>query len=134
MNDTMNPEGLVPSLLVFGTLPRFYPVNTVLPEQQERMRALEMARAEMATISAALRLQKALLANIPAACAQSYKIGQKVMIFREGQHPPWTGPYHVTNVTNKQNFIDRDGKEVQHSISQVKPYIENLNEVHFSTL
>ena len=71
INDTMNPEGLVPSLLVFGVLPRFPPFNTELPGQAppvlvtqcppDRMRALQMARAEMETISAELSLQRALV-------------------------------------------------------------------------
>jgi len=33
MNNNMNPEGLVPSLLVFGVLSRFPVVNTQLPTQ-----------------------------------------------------------------------------------------------------
>ena len=40
MNDTMNPEGLVPSLLVFSVLPRFPAFNRTLPNQEQRMRAV----------------------------------------------------------------------------------------------
>ena len=39
LNDTMGPEGLVPSLLVFGVLPRFPAVNTSLPDKIERMKS-----------------------------------------------------------------------------------------------
>jgi len=44
MNDTMNPEGLVPSLLVFGVYPRFPAVSTPLPSHKARMKALQLAQ------------------------------------------------------------------------------------------
>ena len=47
MNDTMNCDGLVPSLLVLGVLPRFPSLRTKLPNQTDCMRALSAARAEM---------------------------------------------------------------------------------------
>ena len=64
MNETMNPEGLVPSLLVFGALPRFPAFNTTLPNQEQRMRALQIARSEMETVSSELRLRRALLSRV----------------------------------------------------------------------
>ena len=45
MNDTMGPNGLVPSFLVFGTLPRFPFLNTNLPNQREILKALQVGRA-----------------------------------------------------------------------------------------
>lgn len=65
MNDTMNPEGLVPSLLVFGTLPRFPPSSTSLPTHNNRMQAMATARIEMTNITAKLRVQQALRAKLP---------------------------------------------------------------------
>lgn len=50
MNDTVGPEGLVPSLLVFGTLPRFTPHTTPLISHSDRMEAMDIARLEMADI------------------------------------------------------------------------------------
>lgn len=68
MKDTMRPEGLVPSLLVFGTVPRFPPAPTSLPDQIDRMAAMNIARLEMANISAQLRIQRALRSKLrPAA-------------------------------------------------------------------
>lgn len=65
MNDTMGPEFLVPSLLVFGILPRFPSLNTELPNQTDRMIALEMAQVQMASINAKLKVQKALRSKLP---------------------------------------------------------------------
>ena len=43
INDTMGPEGLVPSLLVFGCLPRFSATDSNILEQKKRMQALQEA-------------------------------------------------------------------------------------------
>ena len=39
-NDTLGPEGLVPSYLVFGCIPRFPSVDSSLTKQKERMQAM----------------------------------------------------------------------------------------------
>ena len=133
MNDTMNSNGLVPSLLVFG-VPRFPSSSSSHPKQSERMRALTMARLEMETITAELRIQQALLKNIPPASKTVLvlKPGQEVLVYREKQNPHWTGPFKITGSLDKQVFIDRNGTEVQHSVSQVKPYIRDPNSLYSS--
>jgi hypothetical protein len=78
MNDTMNYDGLVPSLLVFGIMPRYPGIRTELPAQAERMRALDVARTEMETITCELRLRKALTSSFPPASSQRYEIGEKI--------------------------------------------------------
>ncbi len=40
MNDTMGPNGLVPSYLLFGCVPRFPSVDSKLPDQHSRMGTL----------------------------------------------------------------------------------------------
>ncbi len=65
MNDTMGPDGLVPSYLVFGCIPRFPAVDSTVPNQKDRMNALEKARNEMATIEAELRLKTVLASRVP---------------------------------------------------------------------
>ena len=83
VNDTMGPEGQVPSLLVFGTLPRFPVVDTSFPNQIERMKALEAARAEMGTITAELRIRTAILSKVPRNANPILKPGDQVRVFRE---------------------------------------------------
>jgi hypothetical protein len=58
MNDTMNNDGLVHSLLVFGIMPRYPGIKTELPIQAERMRALDVARTEMETICYGARARR----------------------------------------------------------------------------
>ncbi len=59
-NDTMGPEGLVPSYLVFGCIPRFPSTESTLSTQQQRMDGMQAARLEMAIITAEVRIGKAL--------------------------------------------------------------------------
>jgi hypothetical protein len=100
----------------------------------DRMKALEAARAEMETITSELRVRRALSANIPTASTKSYSAGQKVLVYRETESPHWQGPYNIIRIENKQVYIDRNGREVQHSISQIKPYVDSINDESMNTL
>lgn len=46
MNDKIEPEGLVPSLLVFGVVPSLTVISNSLPQQREQMAALALEWAE----------------------------------------------------------------------------------------
>jgi hypothetical protein len=72
VNDTQGEDGLFPSLLVFGIIPRFPIISTNLPDQKERMRILQVAQAETNTIVAERRLVTALRAQIPASADRLY--------------------------------------------------------------
>lgn len=58
LNDTAGPEGVVPSLLVFGSLLSFPALNMDVHVQKERMAALQTARQEMASIVANSEFKK----------------------------------------------------------------------------
>ncbi len=128
-NDTLGPEGLVPSLLVFGCIPRFPSVESSIPAQKHRMIAMQKAKSEMETITAALRIRRALLSKVPRNADLKLSIGDKVKIFRESGKK-YIGPFPITRIDGKQIFVlDRD-KEVQYSIHQLvlaKEYDKILN-------
>jgi hypothetical protein len=46
-------------------------------------------------------------------------------VCRDKETPHWQGRYSILEINEEQVFIDNDGKRIQHSISQVKPYTEN---------
>ena len=80
----------------------------------------------METISSELRLRRALLSRLPAAATTitQLKEGTEVLVFREdAKQIRRTGPYKIVKTENKQVFIIRNGKVVQHSISQGKPFL-----------
>ena len=56
LNNTAGPEGLTPTLLVFGMIPKLplgHPENKAT-NQRDRFKATETARKEMETITAEL--------------------------------------------------------------------------------
>lgn len=80
---------------------------------------------EMKTISAELRLRRALLANLPAVRKRNLEPAQQSLVFREDQSPvKWTGPNKLFRISDKQVYINSNGTEVQHSIYKVKSYLE----------
>lgn len=126
LNDTTGPDGMVPSLLVFGSLPSFPAVNMDLPIQKERMAALQTARKEMASIVARLRVQEALRYKIPPSTHFLIKLGDAVYFYREGKSGckrtgSWKGPFTVEKVTGKIITVEWDRKPKQFNISQVLP-------------
>jgi hypothetical protein len=63
MNITIGENGLVPSLLVFGVIPRYPALNTELPNQKVRMEVIAAAQMEMNFIIAERRISMALAKN-----------------------------------------------------------------------
>lgn len=78
INDTMGPEGLVPSYLVFGVIPSFPAFNTNLPEQMDRMDAISFPKREMVQVASRLRVQYALRSKLPSATDYPFQPGQSV--------------------------------------------------------
>jgi len=118
LNDTMGPEGLVPSLLVFGCLPRLTPVNSHNPAQKQRMRALHEARKEMASVTAELRIRKALMTRAHPNTDIIINQGDKVRVFRETDRK-YIGPFPVIRVDGKKVFVLQNDTEKQYSLHQV---------------
>ena len=118
MNDTMGPDGLVPTLLVFGALPRLPTSHSANPTQEERQRALTTARREYETVIAARRIREALRARVPAAAHRVIRVGDAVRVFREADGR-LHGPYSVLDIDDKQAWLDVDGKRTQFNVSQL---------------
>ncbi len=102
-NDTMGPNGLVPSYLVLG-VPRFTPVDSTLPDQQSCMNAFSHTRQEMATNFSELRVQKALTSRVPHNAELKIEPGDKVRIYRKTDKM-YVGPQPVIRVEGMQFFV-----------------------------
>ncbi len=100
---------------------RFPAVNSYenLPYQvmRMRMRSLEIARTEMGTIVAELRIREALRSRVTPAARYILASGAKVRVYLETDNKI-TGPYTVIGVQDKDIFIDRNGKRVHRNMSQ----------------
>ncbi len=117
-NDALGPNGLVPTLLVYGSLPSLpIPLQTDM-DQKYRMEALATARAEMETIVAAQRIQKGLRSKIPPSAKYLFKPGEDVKVFRE-EPKKWIGPFSVVRVENKIITVTDGTKTKPFNVAQV---------------
>ncbi len=125
----MGSNGLVPSYLVFGCVPRFPAVDSKLPDQQSRMNALSRTRQEMATIVAETRIHEVLASRVSRTAGSTIQPGDKVRTYHKSDKK-YVGPYPVIRVDREQVFVVIDDREVQFSIHQVvqaKTYDEIVN-------
>ena len=127
INDTMGPNGLVPSLLVFGVLPAFPCPNTKMPNQVERFAALRTAKAEMEKIVAETRIKRALKSKLPPATKFLIKPGDEVRVYREISKK-WEGPFTVTKTSPKLISVTDGIKVKQFNITTVLPIAAETND------
>lgn len=95
-------------------------MNTKLPKQIERMKHLKSARYEAATITAQLRVRKAMLAKVPKNVDLILNCGDMVRVFRKTDKK-YLGTYPVDRVQGSQVFVIVNDNEVQHNPDQVVP-------------
>jgi hypothetical protein len=97
MNGTVSPEGLAPTLVVFGIIPRLS-ADGSLPNKHDRMLAMNSARREMDTIVSELRMKRALSSKTPPGAIRVYL-----------EHPAkCIGPFPITKIDGKTVYV-RDG-------------------------
>src|SRR5947209_16136979 len=93
VNDTAGPDGLVPTLLVFGAYPRLSKTSPLSPSIAIRAAAIRKAMIEVRQIKAARQINDALaIHNGPdVADVLQLPILSSVKVWQEGKG--WTGPY-----------------------------------------
>jgi hypothetical protein len=80
MNITAGPEGIVPSLLVFGKLPKVPHVDSVPPNKADRLVEMHAARAAYEQILAQRRIAAALSKRPPPTSSLVFEPGQSVYV------------------------------------------------------
>lgn len=83
MNETMGPERLVPSLLIFIVIPRVSVATSKIPDQAARLSMIQTARDEMESIAAKLRRKTVLRARLPEAAHSILTEGDPVLVWRK---------------------------------------------------
>ena len=125
MNDTEGDNGLVPSLVAFGIVPRFPIISSDIPTQKERMLAPSRAQMEMNAVVAQRRILAALTRSIPAATDLVLEIGQEILVYQE-RSKEWIGPATITGIREK--IVDVKSNDGQWhktmNMQQVKPIPE----------
>ncbi len=100
IKNTAGPNGLTPTILEFGAIPRIPIPNstTLLPSQQDRIEAKGSARKEMETITAHRRIRTALKLKHSLRPHNPFKFGDKFRIWRK-ELQRYVGPYTVHGYT-----------------------------------
>ena len=101
MNDSAGPQGLVPTVLILGVMPRIPVVPSELPDQISRMTAMHSVRKEMAAVIAREHLNTATRANVPVAAMKDIMVGADVLVYREKPENNWIGPSKVLENNEK---------------------------------
>jgi hypothetical protein len=98
INDSAGPDGLIPTLLVFGAYPRMVESDAPNPTVAQRAAALTKAMDEVKKLRAKRQVADALnMRNGPKTTAiHDLPLNSPVLVWREGptgQPGYWSGPY-----------------------------------------
>ena len=132
MNDTLGPEGFVPSALVFGEYPEVHTKSETPRARlnlQQRSELATSAREECQKIMAKMKVSRALRHKTSRGATQTYEVGSKVLVWRERAYAnrigEWIGPFSNVDVDyNAKQVYIRDcdfGPARPFSLWQVKP-------------
>ena len=121
VNNTAGPDGITPSILVYGSVPRLPlpDTRTMLATQIRRFEAMRAARREMETITAQRRISAALKHRHDLRPFPVYKFGDKVRIWREELNR-FAGPYTVHGYDNEKTVYVMTDKIRPFSTSVVR--------------
>lgn len=106
VKDTSGPSGLVTTLLVLGVLKRLTIHPRDLPDQSDRMRAMQLSTNEMSQDMARERLNDELRRNVPTAVDTEVRILDRVLVYREKPVEKWLGQFTVHYVQDKAVFVN----------------------------
>lgn len=110
-NDTLRLEGVISPALKFGKYPQLrVPGIENLPRADlaEQSKIADEARREMAKQMANIRLDRALQHKVPEYAQISYKLGDRVVVWRERVYANRIGerfgPFEVASCKNSQKL------------------------------
>jgi hypothetical protein len=126
INETIGTDGIVPTLLVYGSMPRSRAagLDARLQPNSERFRCMATARAEYTRIVNNQRVQQLLRTRVPPAADRQLHIGQHVFVWREKERK-YCGPFAILNLSNDGTHVtlnvDRGHRSGVFSADCVRP-------------
>jgi hypothetical protein len=129
LNDTAGPDGLVPTLLVFGAYPRMTELDAPSPTVTQRANAVKKAMAEIRKLRAERQVADALnMRNGPRTDAvHDLPPNSPVLVWREGntgQAGHWDGPYNLLTVEGETCTVKLPSGPTSFRSTVVKPYLQ----------
>ncbi|KAF1934523.1 hypothetical protein EJ02DRAFT_203408, partial [Clathrospora elynae] len=122
VNDTAGPEGLVPTLLVFGAYPRMTTESPPSPSMIKRSEAIQKATKALRKLTAERQIADALnTRNGPAtADTLALPLQSEVLVWRESDG--WNGPYKIASIDGHNVTVDMVNGPTAFRSTVVKPY------------
>src|SRR6266516_285391 len=129
VNDTAGPDGLVPTLLVFGAYPRMSELDPPAPSITLRATAIRKAMEEVSKIRAKRQVEDALnQRNGPSVGGiHELPLNSDVLVWREGntgQSGKWTGPFKLLEVDRETCKVQLPSGTTDFRTTTVKPYLQ----------
>jgi hypothetical protein len=129
LNDTAGPDGLVPTLLVFGAYPRMTELDAPSPTVTQRANAVKKAMAEIRKLRAERQVADALsMRNGPKTDAvHNLPPNSPVLVWREGntgQAGHWDGPHNLLTVEGETCTVKLPSGPTSFRSTVVKPYLQ----------
>ena len=127
VNDIAGPDGLVPTLLVYGAYPRMTESDAPSATIIQRAATLKKAMAEARELRAKRQVNDALnTRNGPVTGAvKDLPLNSLVLVFREGRNNRsghWDGPWPLVALDGEDCFVGPRAKKFR--ITSVKPYYD----------
>ena len=126
INDTVGPEGIVPTLLVFGDYPRITAKSDPPPTVQQRSKAIAKAMRALQQIRAKRQVRDAInTRNGPSnADITSLPLRSEVLVWRENRG--WQGPYQILSIDDQDVVLDLPNGPTTFRSTSLKPYFRDL--------
>lgn len=133
VNDTAGPNGLVPTLLVFGAYPRMHELDPPAASIIKRSTAIQKAMEEIRKVRAERQISDALnTRNGPIVNhLHDLPLNSDVLVYREGnagRSGEWTGPFKLLGIENETCKIDLPRGPTDFRSTVVKPYLTEPSE------
>ncbi|KAI0992924.1 hypothetical protein K3495_g15260 [Podosphaera aphanis] len=124
INDTAGPNGLVPTVLVFGAYPRMSNSDAPSTSIVARAAAIEKAMAEVRKCHASRKVADAMDTRNRPITKHIHKLplGSEVIVFREGKGWDKT-PYKLVWMDGETVQIDMNGRYFNFRSTRVKPFL-----------
>ncbi|EDU48780.1 conserved hypothetical protein [Pyrenophora tritici-repentis Pt-1C-BFP] len=122
VNDTAGPDGLVPTLLVFGAYPRMTTESPPAPSMVRRSEAIQKATKALRKLTAERQVADALNARNGPATADmlALPLQSEVLVWRESDG--WNGPYKIASIDGHNVTVDMVNGPTTFRSTVVKPY------------
>ena len=129
INDSVGPNGLIPTLLVYGAYPRISETDAPSPTVAHRANAIRKAMLAIQKLRAERQVAEALkMRNGPSTEAiHSLPPNSEVLVWREGntgQSGHWDGPFNMISMEGEECIVDikGGGTPIRFRSTIVKPY------------